>query len=104
MIQHREIGIAVLILDCGCWVRATDGALDEFRNLFGLDPEALTNRIQSQHDHECPARGLHVELEHVRLDKDAWPPLSGAKDNRVVLFVRPGHSAPLVARPIGECS
>lgn len=100
MIRHPARGLTLLLLDCGCWVEASDRSLEVFRDTFGLDAEALTARIQAQHTHRGRARALRVDIVRSalhRLDPEVhgvWPDRD-SKDRRTTLRVSRGTAVPL---------
>lgn len=70
---------SVLVLDCGCWVEATDEALEVFADDFALDPEDVVSRIKAQHEHQHPPRELRVDIE---VHPDPEPAIDGVWPDR----------------------
>jgi hypothetical protein len=103
-LRHRNRGLSLLVLDCGCWVSCSDQALEQFRVDLGLDTEALGRRIQAQHTHRDPPRALRVLFDRHQARDHDWPTLHVRPERRVTLAVLPGPAIPLTARDETECS
>ena len=103
LVRHPARGTVLLLLDCGCWVQASDVALDWFASEHGLDAQEVAARIEAQHEHQEPPRALRVDLER-RFDPDpdvhgVWPKGEHwrPRDRRTSLSVAHGLPVPLTA-------